>query len=403
MNSASSAKPRIATAAVSQIVVHHVRVPLRKAIKHASHTRSFSDNVIVECTLRDGTVGYGEGVPRDYVTGETIEDSLSLIRDADWSPLQEVHRFEEAIEMIQQWRPAAAPGDDRGCVGNAARCAVELALLDAFGRFFGVSLVRLLDYLPEFQSIHAIREKCRYSGVITSKSELRERVSAWKQRIYGFRQCKIKVGTAGQNDVARLRTFRRILGKRMNLRIDANEAWSPESVAERILELEPFGVTSVEQPVAHENVDCLRAVREQVRTPIMLDESLCSFKDGQTAIERKTCDLFNIRLSKCGGLLSSFKLAQLAQEHGLGYQLGCQVGETGILSAAGRHFACSVGGIRYLEGSYDSHLVRERLTREDLTFSWGGVAPAITSPGLGITVDGEALQRISISKDQVYG
>src|SRR5207248_4138084 len=61
--------------------------------------------------------------------------------------------------------------------------------------------------------------------------------------------------------------------------------------------------------------------------------------------------LFNVRLSKCGGFIPSLRLAQLARQHGLGYQLGCQVGETALLSAAGRHFATSVAGIRYLEGS----------------------------------------------------
>lgn len=68
----------------------------------------------------------------------------------------------------------------------------------------------------------------------------------------------------------------------------------------------------------------------------------------------------------------------------------------GILSAAGRHFATSVAGIRYLEGSYDRHLVRERLTVEDATFGYGGRAPALTGPGLGITVDADAVRRVTV-------
>ena len=72
----------------------------------------------------------------------------------------------------------------------------------------------------------------------------------------------------------------------------------------------------------------------------------------------QTCDLFNIRLSKCGGFLNSLRLAAIAHAAGLGFQLGCHPGESGILSAAGRHWACSVKGIRYLEGSYDRHLFR---------------------------------------------
>ena len=133
----------------------------------------------------------------------------------------------------------------------------------------------------------------------------------------------------------------------------------------------------------------------------MLDESLCSEVDARRAIEQGTCDLFNIRLSKCGGFLPSLKLAALAHQAGLGYQLGCQVGETGILSAAGRHFAASVANIRYLEGSYDRFLVKERLTVEDLTFGYGGYAPALAGPGLGVTVDEEALQRVTQREQRV--
>ena len=57
-------------------------------------------------------------------------------------------------------------------------------------------------------------------------------------------------------------------------------------------------------------------------------------------------------------------------------ELGCHPGESGILSAAGRHWAVSVAEIRYLEGSYDRYLLRELLTHEDITFGYGGRAPA---------------------------
>ncbi len=123
----------------------------------------------------------------------------------------------------------------------------------------------------------------------------------------------------------------------------------------------------------------------------MLDESLCSRFDAERAVEGQTCDLFNLRLSKCGGFIPSLRLAQFAKQHGLGCQLGCQVGETAILSAAGRHFAASVAGLRYLEGSYDRHLVRESLATTDLTFGWGGWAPALAGPGLDVPIDPQGL------------
>jgi muconate cycloisomerase len=92
------------------------------------------------------------------------------------------------------------------------------------------------------------------------------------------------------------------------------------------------------------------------------------------------------------------KLAAIAQEGGLGFQLGCHPGESGILSAAGRHWACAVKGIRYVEGSYDRHLFRKLMTKEDVTFGYGGWAPAMAGPGLGVNVNPTVLNEMTIKK-----
>lgn len=382
----------------------HVRIPLRKTIKHASYTRRESENLVVECRLADGTVGYGEGVPREYVTGETVATGLELLRRTDWiGQLGSPRDFAGAVDVIRRLTLPTIANDQRGCQGNAARCAAELALLDAYGKCFGVSLHDLLLYLPDCASIYQPRAKIRYSGAITSKADLRERVSAWKVLLGCFHHCKVKVGTAGQDDVARLRRFRRIMGRGMDVRIDANEAWTPENVVEKVRALEPFGINAIEQPVPHEQVSCLREARRRIKTPVMLDESLCSRWDAERALADGTCDLFNIRLSKCGGMIPSLELALFATRNGLGFQLGCQVGETGLLSAAGRHFACNVRGTRWLEGSYDHHLVREWLTRTDITFGWGGVARPLLGPGLGVEVAPDRLASVRVAETILHG
>jgi muconate cycloisomerase len=252
--------------------------------------------------------------------------------------------------------------------------------------------------------LYRFRPAVQYSGVIGNPRGWKKRVYPLVYRLAGFAHVKLKVGIAGQDDVKRTKTIRRWLGGRIDLRLDANEAWDPCEVAERIGELEPFGITSVEQPVRHEDVACLAAVREQVNTPVMLDESLCGEVDAERAVQGGWCDLFNLRLSKCGGFIPSLRLAQLAKRHGLGYQLGCQVGETAILSAAGRHFATSISDLRYVEGSYDRHLVWERLSQEDITFSGrGGRAPALIGCGLGVTIDPARVDWVTKRKEKLIG
>ncbi|MCI0380706.1 MAG: dipeptide epimerase [Gemmataceae bacterium] len=387
---------------VVEVTAWHVRIPLKKPIRHAAHTRHETDNVVVRCVLENGTQGFGEGVPREYVTGETIDSALALQKNSDLgAQLEDCRDFAAAVGLAERLRLAPTPGDDRGCQGNGARCAVELALLDAFGKHFGEPVSRATALLaPE---LHEPHPWVRYSGAITSADGFKAKLAAWKMWIYGFRQLKVKVGIEGQNDVARLGVIRKRVGRKMDVRIDANEAWPAALAAGRILELKPFGITSVEQPVAHAEVRSLAEVRKEAGVPIMLDESLCGIIDARRAVDARCCDLFNLRLSKCGGFIPSLRLAQFARQHGLGYQLGCQVGETSILSAAGRHFAASVKDIRYLEGSYDRHLVKEALGRRDLTFRWGGWAPALRGPGLGVQVDAAALKRTAVRQEVLLG
>ncbi len=230
--------------------------------------------------LSDHSEGYGEGLPRDYVTGETIESSLELLKKSDLgSQFESCRDFASAMAMAERFRLADVPGDERGCMGNAARCAVELAILDAFGRSYGEPLSLIAKAIaPE---LYQPRERIRYSGVIASARGVKARVAILAMRMYQFRQIKIKVGLPGYDDRKRLRAFRRCAGKRMIIRVDANEAWSPDEAVERIGELEPGRIASVEQPLAHEHLSRLAEIRKQVKTPIMLDESLCNMFDAR--------------------------------------------------------------------------------------------------------------------------
>jgi muconate cycloisomerase len=387
---------------IAELEARHVRVPLRRPVKHASHARTETDNVVVRCVLSDGSVGWGEGVPREYVTGETIDSALDLLRASDLPAQLEIcDNFDQAVELAEKLKLAPVPGDDRMCRGNAARCAVELAVLDAYGRAFGEPLMNVTKLLAP--DLYEPREKVQYSGVVLSAKGWKAKVLSLAYRVTGFAQVKVKVGIDGQDDAARLATVRRWAGRSMNLRVDANEAWAADEAADRIRALEPFGITSAEQPVRHEDVGVLSSVRKQIKTPVMLDESLCSEVDAERAVANGWCDLFNIRLSKCGGFIPSLRLAELAVRHGLGYQLGCQVGETAILSAAGRHFATSVRDLRYLEGSFDRRLVLDWLTEEDITFGGGGWAPMLTGCGLGVRVEPERVDDMTVRREVLLG
>jgi L-Ala-D/L-Glu epimerase len=383
--------------------LYWVAVPLKKVVKHASFERSVSENLVVRVELDDGTVGYGEGVPRPYVTGETVETAFELLSKRDWAGrIGQPGDFDQVVRRLEELRIPETEADPRGMAGNAAHCALELAVLDAFGRRLGEPAGRAIDLATaDGLKRNAAPQPVRYSGAITAESALGEWKTAVKIRIYGFHQVKVKVGTRGQDDPRRLRVMRWILGRRMDIRLDANEAWSPSELIERVEPLRRFHPTALEQPVPHSQVDSLAELRPRLEMPVMLDESLCGFPDAEAAVARRTADLFNVRISKCGGILASLRIIALAQRSGLGVQLGCHPGETALLSAAGRHLASRVAGLRYVEGSYDRHILGANLTRQDLTFGYGGRAEPLDGPGLGVEVDPAALEAMAVETREI--
>jgi len=385
---------------VAAIRVIQVRIPLKKRIRHASHSRTENDTVLVRCQLEDGTVGWGEGLPRAYVTGETIETAWQHLQDYPYATLgQKVDSLASLADLVTGLS-FSRPRETRECFGNAARCALELALLDAGCRGLGVPVSSFLEELSVAQGMTRSPVPVDYSAVLTASSLSRMCCRSLLYRYYGFRQCKVKVGMTGSDARKLLMLIHRLMGSRAALRVDANEAWTSQNIAKRLAALNAIPLQSVEQPVPHAEVECLRDVRRQIVLPIMLDESLCSKADADRAIEGELCDAFNLRLSKCGGIVPCVLLMQQARRAGLFCQLGCQVGETGILSAAGRHFAGTMSGLTAVEGSFDRLLVREPLTEEDLTFGRGGLGKPLPGIGLGITIQQAALQRVTVQSKE---
>jgi L-alanine-DL-glutamate epimerase-like enolase superfamily enzyme len=203
-------------------------------------------------------------------------------------------------------------------------------------------------------------------------------------RLYGFKEVKIKVGKSLEENLQLLEIARTILGDGVHLRIDANCAWSADEAIRQLEAMSKFELTGVEQPTAADDYDGMSHVTAAKLLPVVADESLCSQSDAEKLIEQKGCDIFNIRVSKCGGLINSLNTYNKAVKAGLDCQLGAQVGETAILSAAGRHIAARCESLKWLEGSYGKLLLEHDIAKPGMTIGYGGWARCPERPGLGV-------------------
>ncbi|HEY8291664.1 MAG TPA: enolase C-terminal domain-like protein, partial [Thermomicrobiales bacterium] len=369
---------------VARIEVLTAELPFRFAFGHALAKRRSSTNVFVKLTLSDGSVGFGEGVPREYVTGETIDGAVAMLCGHYVPALlgREIAGPDAVLPLIEEVTDTAIVADSR-VVDGAARCALELALLDAVGRSYDLPVAHWLG-TPQSPVV-------RYSAVIPFSSQRLLAIIAVLCRIVGIRHVKIKVGGDLHHDLRTLQLLRRILGSRADLRVDANCAWDADTALAAIEGMRRYGISGIEQPIPAEDLDGLTRVTAATSEAIIVDESLRTPEEAMDLVERRACDAFNIRVSKCGGLLQSARIAQIGADAGLICIVGAQVGESAILSAAGRHLAAHIGA-RYVEGSAGRMLLKEDISSARVLPGWGGRARPARGAGLGITVNEDVLR-----------
>jgi muconate cycloisomerase len=351
--------------------------------------------VFVKCVTDSGVVGFGECLPRKYVTGESRDDAFDLLRDAilprlvgrSFESLGEVEEFLAECDgrAPAAWVPAGTPQ-------GAAWCAVDLALLDAYGRAFGQ---RPYGRAREFPA------HLRYSGVLSADRAGKLALGAAKQRLFGLRQIKLKL-TRESSDavVARVRA---ICGPAIELRVDVNMGWTLSEALERMPALSASGVRCFEQPLAAADHEGLAQLCSRTGLCVMADESFTTRESLAELIARRACTAVNARISKCGGLVATRARCREALAAGLDVQIGCQVGESSLLSAAQLLLAADVGRVRYAEGCFGRHLLREDPVSPLLQFGCGGRAPARPpGPGLGVALDERRLASFVTRRDGAW-
>ena len=368
--------------------LYALRIPFVESFRHSVTERRWSDSVVVRVRDEAGTEGFGEGMARPYVTGETVDVMLQHLARDLWPALveRELPPFADATDLATLDALIPTTAVSGVIAANASRAALELAVVDCALRRGGRSLAAL--YPPR-------RRTVTYSGVITAGPIERAIQHARQMRAVDLQHVKLKVGFA--DDVARVAALREVLGPDVSLRLDANGAWTVERAAEVLDAVAPLGIAAVEQPLPRGPVTELRRLKEAVRVPIMADESLLTPADAEALIAGEAVDFFNIRISKCGGLARSLAIAERAAKAGVGVQVGSQVGETAILSAAGRHLAAGLPTVAFVEGSFGTLLLAEDVSVESVRFGHRGEASLLTGPGLGVRVVEERLRRRTVA------
>ncbi len=367
---------------VRNLKLYRYRLPMKQTFKHAAASRSVNEGILVQIELADGARGLGEGLPRPYVTGETMNSAIEVIRDS-------------YLDQLKQDEPLSAgplPGSALGVWHNAAWGACELAFLDAWAHSLNVPLAQLLSERLERPLLPDISP--RVGGVLGGNDPEAMDRRIRHMRLYGMKDFKLKVGLPGDAEnlqIVYTRLRKDLLRQKVTFRADANGAWSREQAQRNCRRLHELSATAIEQPLRKGNEADLPELRRHIPLPIILDESLVDYDHARQLAERHAADYWNLRITKNGGLLSTIRLADLAREHGIGLMVGALVGESGVLSAAARVLLQLVPGVEFLENSYGSFLLESDLVNEKTRFGYGGRIRPLKGVGLGVSLNPELL------------
>jgi L-alanine-DL-glutamate epimerase-like enolase superfamily enzyme len=346
-------------------------------------------NVVVEVTGDDGAVrGYGEAAPRSYVTGESQASVVRSIRRlVEGGPfpwrLEDASQIWDYVDSLPKQRET-----------NSAVCALEMCLLDALGRR---QEKPVLDYFPTDHR----QDTVRYGAVFPLAS--REKIADLSRfaRAMKIERIKLKVGSDIRKNEGALKAVQKVYENRADILIDVNMAWDPETALRHAPLIGATGVRVVEQPMVpgHPAMGDFCALMASRDVRVMADESACTLEETERVFDAGHYTMMHVRLSKCGGLRRSLEIVRNLRRRGVPFAVGCQLGESGILSAAGRVISLLCNDAAYYHCCYDEFLLEENTTTEDVSFGMGGAAGPLNGPGLGVRVDSGRLERVSAGRE----
>ena len=370
---------------IGKINIYNILLSFLGDFSHSLKKGSTANNIVVEIIDDMGEIkGYGEGSPRPYVTGESQESatkSISHFLKKDSFPweLNEVSQIWDFVDNLPN-----------GKEHNSAICALEMSLLDALGKSQAINII---EYFPKGFFTSTIY----YGATIPLANN--QRIMEVCQLIKKMRinKLRLKMGQDFKQNKEVIETVRLMFGDDYDLRVDLNGAWDHETASNHVSLINKYTVKVVEQPMipGDPGLTEFAKIMQNYGVILMADESVCSLEDLEGIIKDGNYKMINIRLSKCGGFRRSLRIIDHLRMNGLSFQIGCQLGESGILSAAGRALSLLCRDAIYYDGSYDRFMLMENITTQDVSFGPGGEAGPLDGYGLGVKINRENLLHLS--------
>ncbi|MFQ5464134.1 MAG: o-succinylbenzoate synthase [Phycisphaerae bacterium] len=363
---------------IDQIEIFHIAMPLVEPFETSFGTETERECLIV-ALYSDGLRGWGESpVSRNpgysyetcgtawHVAGEFIVPTL----------------LEAEIES-----PADVGSLLRSIRGHPiAKAGFEAAFWDLQGKATGRSLREMFGGAVDRVAVGVS------VGLQESPPALVARVERYVAA--GYRRVKIKIKPG--RDVEDVRAVRGAFPD-LRLQVDANSAYRLDA-SEPIKALDDLGLLLIEQPLSEDDIVDHARLQEELATDLCLDESIVSAAHARWALDTVACRVINIKPSRVGGFSEATAIHDLCAERDVpvwcGGMLETGIGRAGNLALATLPNFRLPGDISATERYYTDDIITAKFT-----LNGDSTIDVPTSPGVGVEVDEERLQSVTVRRD----
>lgn len=363
---------------ITAITARPYRIPFRRPFATSHGVMLARVGAIVTITTDDGSNGYGDMAAVPEFAGPTlpmllaaVHETASLLVGQDLGPAL-LHLHEKVLA---------------GTLLGPVCYALETAIYDLMGCSLGKPISQVLSLEP--------RPTVPVNTVIGDPSLAGAVDAAHRAVVAGFGCVKLKVGIARDlaAEFARIAAVRAALGPAIQLRLDANEAWSLAAATDILSRCADLAIQYVEQPLPRADLAGMHALRERITIPIAADEAVSDLASIDRILTADAADMLILKPQLLGGWFPCQLATVAAQQFGKRIVVTSAL-ESGIGVVAALHLVAAQPLLTLACGLATLDLLEDDLIFAGLPILQGQMAVP-TGPGLGVTLDEAALARYS--------
>ncbi len=368
---------------LSRIVLREIHLPLREPFRISSGVTTTRRILLLELEDASGIKTWSE-----CVAGESPNYSPESI-DTAWLAIttwfgprllgRSLGSPEEGDQVLSE--------DIRG--HQMARAALEMGLWALRSEQLGQPLAKLLG---------GTRESIATGisiGIQEDPEALVERASAALEE--GYRKIKIKIKPGA--DLEFLHAARTALGDDAPIMADANNAYTLDDL-DHLVKLDDLQLVMIEQPLAWDDVVRHVELQRRLETPVCLDESISGIERAEDMIRLDAGRIINIKPGRVAGFAASKAIHDLCAEHDIPVWCGGML-ESGI----GRAYNVALASLPNFripgDVSPSARYWASDIVEPEWTMNANGEVTVPTGPGLGVAVDEERIEALTVRREDV--